>query len=235
MLPALFTCTHGDVRLAGGWTINEGLVQICLSNSWALVCDSSWNVQESTVVCRQLIGELNPSKKQLFAREIGCIHTEKLLWYTTSFFLIAVTLAIHYAWYIYHSWTSGPIFTSSCSGSENQLLNCSFSTVNYCNRRYTAGVRCYGKYYRWDKIAWSQVPRLQNSSIHFSSLVVDSGCTEGDVRLAGGETAMEGRVEVCHNQMWWAVSGSSNWDFRDATVVCRHLHYLANCKSCNEL
>ena len=41
---------------------------------------------------------------------------------------------------------------------------------------------------------------------------------------------MEGRVEVCHNQIWWAVSGYSYWDFRDATVVCKHLHYPANCE-----
>ena len=41
---------------------------------------------------------------------------------------------------------------------------------------------------------------------------------------------MEGRVEVCHNQTWWAVSGSWYWNFNDATVVCRHLHYPANCK-----
>ena len=75
-----------------------------------------------------------------------------------------------------------------------------------------------------------QVSRLHNSSVHLSSLVVSSGCTEGGVRLAGGETVMEGRVEVCHNQIWWAVSGSSNWDFRDATVVCRHLHYPVNCR-----
>ena len=43
---------------------------------------------------------------------------------------------------------------------------------------------------------------------------------------------MEGRVEVCHNQTWWAVSGSYYWDFTDATVVCRHLHYPANCELC---
>ena len=62
-------------------------------------------------------------------------------------------------------------------------------------------------------------------------LVVNSGCTEGDVHLAGGRTAMEGRVEVCHNQTWWAVNGYSwYWDFNDATVVCRHLHYPANCE-----
>ena len=62
--------------------------------------------------------------------------------------------------------------------------------------------------------------------VDFFLLVVNSGCAEGDVRLVGGKTAMEGRVEVCHNQTWWAVRGSSwYWNYRDPTVVCRHLHY----------
>ena len=61
--------------------------------------------------------------------------------------------------------------------------------------------------------------------------LVNTGCTEGDVRLAGGEAAMEGRVEVYHNLTWWAVSGSSYyWDYNDTTVVCRRLQYPANCK-----
>ena len=46
---------------------------------------------------------------------------------------------------------------------------------------------------------------------------------------------MEGRVEVCQNQTWWAVSGSYYWDYSDATVVCRHLHYPANCEWCNSI
>ena len=65
--------------------------------------------------------------------------------------------------------------------------------------------------------------------MYFLSPEVNSSCTEGDVRLAGGGTVMEGRVEVCHNQTWWAVSGYS-WDYWDAIVVCRQLHYPSNCK-----
>ena len=69
ILTAQHSCIHGDVRLVGGETAYEGRVEICLSNSWMSVCDrySNWNVNESTVVCRQLTGELNPSKKQLLA------------------------------------------------------------------------------------------------------------------------------------------------------------------------
>ena len=63
MFTALHTCTHGDVRLVGGETSYEGIVEICFSGSWALVCDYYWNVNESTVVCRQLTGESNPSKR----------------------------------------------------------------------------------------------------------------------------------------------------------------------------
>ena len=59
------SCTHGDIRLVGGETSYEGLVEICLSGTWMVVCGSSWNVNESTVVCRQLTGESNPSKRLL--------------------------------------------------------------------------------------------------------------------------------------------------------------------------
>ena len=69
---ALYTCTHhGDVRLVGGETSYEGIVEICLNGSWVLVCDSSWNVQESIVVCRQLTGERNPGKGLLFDSKIS--------------------------------------------------------------------------------------------------------------------------------------------------------------------
>ena len=60
-------CIHGNVHLAGGETSYEGRVEICLSGSWVSVCNiwypyNHWNVNESTVVCRQLTGEQNPRK-----------------------------------------------------------------------------------------------------------------------------------------------------------------------------
>ena len=48
------TCTHGNIRLAGGLGPTEGRVEMCVQGRWTGVCHSSWNNQDAFVVCRQL-------------------------------------------------------------------------------------------------------------------------------------------------------------------------------------
>ena len=58
-----------------------------------------------------------------------------------------------------------------------------------------------------------------------SDVINDAGptCTHGDVRLVGGETSYEGRVELCHSGTWVLVCGGSSLSINDSAVACRQL------------
>ena len=53
---------------------------------------------------------------------------------------------------------------------------------------------------------------------------VVSDCVNGDVRLVGGPTPLEGTVEVCRNKVWGGVCMSGFYN-SDANVVCHQLGF----------
>lgn len=56
------------------------------------------------------------------------------------------------------------------------------------------------------------------------SLFLAENCTAGRIRLVGGSSVNEGRVEICIDSIWGTVS-DSGWDGNAARVVCRQLGY----------
>ena len=49
-------------------------------------------------------------------------------------------------------------------------------------------------------------------------------CYDGELRLAGGTVANEGRVELCYQNQWGTVC-RDGWSVTDARVACRQLGY----------
>ena len=55
---------------------------------------------------------------------------------------------------------------------------------------------------------------------------VPVNCTDGKVRLRGGTSIREGRVEICIGGVWGTIC-DTYWDSREAKVVCRQLGFLS--------
>ena len=52
-------------------------------------------------------------------------------------------------------------------------------------------------------------------------------CNDGDIRLVGSTSPLEGRVEMCYEGVWGTVCNSA-WHTIDASVVCRQLGYSSS-------
>ena len=52
-------------------------------------------------------------------------------------------------------------------------------------------------------------------------------CVDGEIRLVGGLSAQEGRVEVCYSGVWGTVCGDL-WGTGETSVVCRQLGYSSS-------
>ena len=101
-----------------------------------------------------------------------------------------------------------------CRGFEDALLNCTYdSNTADCIHVEDASVRCRRKCTICHE-------RYTGSLL----LVMYTACSNGEIRLEGGSTLYEGRVEICRNQQWGTVCDNM-WTNVDAIVACRHLGY----------
>lgn len=83
-----------------------------------------------------------------------------------------------------------------CLGFETRLTDCPSDTLGVvysCGRSELAGVQC-----------------------------IVSTCPQGAIRLQGGRTSTEGRVEICKDNIWGTVCDRL-WDPTDARVACVQL------------
>ena len=49
-------------------------------------------------------------------------------------------------------------------------------------------------------------------------------CDNGEVRLVGGTSSLNGRVEICYNEAWGTIC-DNQFDTMDSAVICRQLGF----------
>ena len=106
-----------------------------------------------------------------------------------------------------------------CRGYENTIVDCAKSTYGSfsCSRSNVAGVTCQdGKYIY----------------ITITIFLLLIACTNGDVKLVGGSKSSQGTVEVCYSN-FWGIIADTNWDDKNAQVVCRQLGIESSSKFIN--
>ena len=130
---------------------------------------------------------------------------------------------------------TGPIQLDNvqCSGTEQRLLSCSHLRSHNCGHYEDAGVYCSSTV--GERILYTQkyiCKQIYNNSSNiiiiismYNKLYMSFlACSHGSLRLVGGSSATQGRVEICLNSQWGTVCDDF-WGTSDAWVVCRQLGY----------
>ena len=130
-----------------------------------------------------------------------------------QFFKGAIPLTSYFTDY---DWSYG-ILDPNCTGLESNIWNCSHNEAidsNTCTGYDDAGVICQSKiiairyFYKFYTLLGGTIQPVN--------------CVTGDIRLIGGTTSNEGRLEVCVNRVWGTVCGVL-WGPTDSRVACRQL------------
>ncbi|XP_030839515.1 deleted in malignant brain tumors 1 protein [Strongylocentrotus purpuratus] len=215
------------VRLVDGASANEGRVEVNYQGSWGTICNDSWDINDATVVCRMLgypgvssaLVSFGEATGDIILDNVGCDGSETHIAHCT-----------HDGYEIHncgHSEDVGVVrLVGGRSDKEGRV------EILYLG---TWGTVCDDN---WDLNDANVVCRMlgYERAENFSCcaafglgpgpIVLDEVECEDDlqVRLVGGRSDKEGRVEILYLGTWGTVC-DDNWDLNDANVVCRMLGY----------
>ncbi|KTG47606.1 hypothetical protein cypCar_00000630, partial [Cyprinus carpio] len=226
-----------QVRLKGGAKTGEGRVEVLKESEWGTVCDDHWNLQSASVVCRELGfgtakealtgAKMGQGMGPIYMNEVQCRGDEKSLWDCPHKNITAKDCK--------HMEDASVICNIPYMGFEKSVRHIhddSTDNVMQCMIRLTGGrTRLEGRV---------ELLLSTGSGVRDWGLVCGDGWTSREamvvcrqlglghassglrIRIVGGRTDHEGRVEVQVKSRWGTVC-SDNWTTREAMVACRQL------------
>ncbi|KAJ3607393.1 hypothetical protein NHX12_024444 [Muraenolepis orangiensis] len=228
----------GAARLVGGSSSDSGRVEVYLNGQWGAVCDSHWTDRDASVICRQLgLGEIGTALQHAqIETGSGLFHYERLGCRGDEGSL--------------SNCRSRTFVTGDCSHGNEAGLACAPPEGSGPPLRLVGGEEDFeGRLEVFYKGRWGTVcdDQWDDSDAEVACRQLGFGgnelflgqCPHGDweqhncdhmedadgvVRLVGGDSPWEGRVEVFHNGDWGTVC-DDQWTEQHAQVVCRELGY----------
>ena len=123
----------------------------------------------------------------------------------------------------------------NCSGLEAEILQCSTTIFDnalatLCGPFDSVAVVCQGK-------ACRSKSEYVTTDVDVAvcvdpGIAVAGDCSDGELRLEGGSSIFEGRVEICINNAWGGVCDA--FTRSEALVVCRGLGLLQSEGVCSQ-
>ncbi|XP_071494038.1 scavenger receptor cysteine-rich domain-containing protein DMBT1-like [Diadema antillarum] len=215
-----YTSDQYKVRLVGGSTYHEGRVEINYLGAWGTICDDSWDINEATVVCKQLgfTGALEALGASAFGPGDGTIMLDDL---NCDGQEASLDMCPHLGWRM-HDCGHSEDASLKCDienhmvrlvdgGGPNEgrvevILNGNWSTI--CDLGWDtkdANVVCRQLGY----IGATNAPRGAHYGAGIGVIALD------DVRCEGNER----ELNDCYHGTWGSVDDQCNHG-NDASVVC---------------
>ncbi|XP_073694589.1 soluble scavenger receptor cysteine-rich domain-containing protein SSC5D-like [Garra rufa] len=225
------------LRLINGPNSCSGRVEVFYNETWGTVCDDGWDLSDAAVVCREIgCGNVIEAKSvAYFGQGTGKIWMDDVICTGTESSLMDSYVRL----------VDGP---NSCSGRVEVRHDGQWGTV--CDNGWDltdAAVVCKelncGKVIEVKSAAYfgpgvgpvwivdaqctgSEVSLVNCTStkwgIQSCDHLKDAGVTCHTLKLVGGSSECDGRVQIQYKDRWGAVC-YTGWDQADATVLCQEL------------
>ncbi|XP_053778640.1 scavenger receptor cysteine-rich domain-containing protein DMBT1 [Desmodus rotundus] len=232
------------IRLVDGRTRCEGRIEVYHNGTWGTVCDDLWNISAAHVVCRQLgcgegigalgNGHFGAGTGHILLDNVQCRGDEATLGQCQH-----LGLSVHNCG---HHEDAGAVCSASATGMAASPASISTAPTSIpdasaISAEVTFSSDAPSTSAEVDspsdpaptsgEASSSPAADLMSTELTPSPVTISVGeemvpLPDPPLRLAGGHSRCEGRVEVWHQGVWGTVC-DDHWNIRNARVVCRLL------------
>ncbi|KAJ8312357.1 hypothetical protein KUTeg_009730 [Tegillarca granosa] len=222
-------------------------VEVFYNGTWGSVCDSEWDENDATVVCKMLgygitiitiiciKGSIRISDgSDKFSGRVEIYHGGQWGTICNKDFdvkearVVCSMLGLTGGTPYNTPGGRGVIWMDylQCNGQEVSLTECPHNGwgIIDCSHSDDVGVHC-GKFIKCTKnVGCVMVENILSVKDKVNTYISLLFCNIVNVRLVNGTASNKGRVEIFHNGQWGTICDDS-WNNNDAHVVCKMLGY----------